>query len=70
MFLTSELKENAVKLIIRLLFEVLGDKTTGNTFLLQTNGVSVSATILRNQEVDSLIATSSLNMDRSDPIST
>lgn len=36
MFLTSELKENAVKLIIRLLFEVLGDKTTGNTFLLQT----------------------------------
>lgn len=64
MFLTSELKENAVKLIIRFLFEVLGDKTTGNTFLLQTNGVSVSATILRNQEVDSLIATSSLNMDR------
>lgn len=44
MFLTSELKENAVKLIIRLLFEVLGDKTTGNTFLLQTNGVSVSET--------------------------
>lgn len=36
MFLTSELKANAVKLIIRLLFEVLGDKTTGNTFLLQT----------------------------------
>lgn len=70
MFLTSELKVNAVKLIIRFLFEVLGDKTTGNTFLLQTNGVSVSATILRNQEVDSLIATSSLNMDRSDPIST
>lgn len=70
MFLTSELKVNAVKLIIRLLFKVLGDKTTGNTFLLQTNGVSVSATILRNQEVDSLIATSSLNMDRSDPMST
>lgn len=44
MFLTSELKENAVKLIIRFLFEVLGDKTTGNTFLLQTNGVSVSET--------------------------
>lgn len=66
MFLTSELKENAVKLIIRFLFEVLGDKTTGNTFLLQTKW----SQRVRNQEVDSLIATSSLNMDRSDPIST
>lgn len=66
MFLTSELKVNTVKLIIRLLFEVLGDKTTGNTFLLQTKW----SQRVRNQEVDSLIATSSLNMDRSDPIST
>lgn len=66
MFLTSDLKENAVKRIIRFLFEVLGDKTTGNTFLLQTKW----SQRVRNQEVDSLIATSSLNMDRSDPIST